>query len=237
MTTRADAPQAAERLDLSLYLVTDTELCGARGVPRTVREAVAGGATMVQVRDPRATGRQLCELVTAVRAELADIAERPIGAGFPDGAGLPGGKVPLLVDDRLDVALAAGADGVHLGQSDVPPQQARRIAPELLIGWSVSDARELAETAEFPPGTVDYLGIGPVFGTPTKPEAAPALGVAGLRELTAATELPAVAIGGVHAGNAAEIAATGVRGLCVVSEICAAADPASAAARLRKVHR
>lgn len=220
MTTRADAPQAAGRLDLSVYLVTDTELCGARGVPRTVREAVAGGATVVQVRDPRATGRQLCELVTAVRAELAE---------FP--------AVPLLVDDRLDVALAAGADGVHLGQSDVPPEQARRIAPELLIGWSVSDAAELAETAAFPPGTVDYLGIGPVFGTPTKPEAAPALGVAGLRELTAATELPAVAIGGVHADNAAEIAATGVRGLCVVSEICAAADPASAAARLRKVYR
>ena len=207
------------QLDLSLYLVTDTALCGARGVPATVREAVAGGVTVVQVRDPRATGRELFELVTEVRAELS-------GTG-----------VPLLVDDRLDVALAAGADGVHLGQSDLPAAAARAAAPGLLIGWSVTCAAELAAVAEMPAGTVDYLGIGPVFSTPTKPDAAAELGVGGLRELVAATGLPCVAIGGVHAGNAAEIAATGVDGLCVVSEICAADDPRAAAARLRKVHR
>lgn len=205
------------KADLDLYLVTDTGLCGDRGVPETVRAAVAGGASVVQVRDPDASGRQLYELTARVREVLA-------GTG-----------VPVLVNDRLDVALAAGADGVHLGQSDLPVRSARAIGgADLIIGWSVSDADQLATTAELPAGTVDYLGIGPVFTTPTKPDAAPATGLAGLRELVAATALPTVAIGGVNAGNAEDVLATGVDGLCVVSEICAAPDPEFAAARLRK---
>lgn len=206
------------KADLTLYLVTDTGMCGARGVPATVRQAVAGGATTVQVRDPDASGRELHELVVRVREELA-------GTG-----------VALFVDDRLDVALTAGADGVHLGQSDPPVPRAREIAgPGLLIGWSVSTRAELDAVNAFAPGTVDYLGIGPVFSTPTKPGAATPTGIEGLRDLVADTALPAVAIGGVHADNAAEIVATGVSGLCVVSEICAAEDAASAAAGLRKV--
>jgi len=204
--------------DLRLYLVTDTGLCGARGVPETVRRAVAGGATTVQVRDPNASGRELHELVARVRAEL-------VGTG-----------VALLVDDRLDVALTAGADGVHLGQSDLPVERARAVAgANLLVGWSVTCRAELDAANALPSGVVDYLGIGPVFGTPTKPGHAEPTGVDGLRELVAASRIPAVAIGGVHADNAEQVAATGVGGLCVVSEICAAADPAAAAAGLRKV--
>lgn len=204
--------------DLTRYLVTDTAMCAGRGVPETVRGAVAGGVTAVQVRDPTASARELYELVLRVREVLA------------------GSGVALLVNDRLDVALAAGADGVHLGQSDLPVERARRIGgPELVVGWSVSDATELETANAFPTGTVDYLGVGPVFGTPTKPNAAAATGVEGLRELVAATDIPAVAIGGVHADNAAEIAGTGVSGVCVVSEICAAEKPETAAARLRKV--
>ena len=206
------------KADLALYLVTDTAMCGARGVPETVRRALSGGATVVQVRDPAASGRELHELTTRVREELA-------GTG-----------VPLLVDDRLDVALTARADGVHLGQSEPPAARAREVAgPDFLVGWSVSTRDELDAANALAPGTVDYLGIGPVFGTPTKPGAAAPTGVAGLREMVAATAIPSVAIGGVHGDNAAEVAATGVAGLCVVSEICAAADPAAAAAALREV--
>lgn len=202
-------------IDLSLYLVTDTALCGHRGVVRTVREAVDGGVTVVQVRDPAATGRGLYELVVSVRDALR----------YTD--------VPLLVNDRLDVALAAGADGVHLGQSDLPVEAARAVLGEhRVLGYSVSTSDELAGV----PSGVDYLGVGPVVATPTKSDAADAIGVDGLRDLTTRANLPCVAIGGVHADNAAEIAATGVAGLCVVSEICAADDPCSAAATLRKVN-
>ena len=203
--------------DLALYLVTDTGMCAERGVAETVRSAVRGGVTIVQVRDPEASARELYELVLRVRGAIA-------GTG-----------VPLLVNDRLDVALAAGADGVHLGQSDLPVDRARALTgPDFLIGWSVSNAAELDAANALARGTVDYLGLGPVLSTPTKPEAASATGVDGLRQLVAASRLPSVAIGGVHADNAREVLGTGVDGLCVVSEICAAEDPESAAARLRK---
>ena len=207
----------AADLDLDLYLVTDTGMCAERGVVETVRSAVRGGVTVVQVRDPDASARELYELVLRVREVVA------------------GTRVPVLVNDRLDVALAAGADGVHLGQSDLPVRRARALAgPDFLVGWSVSDAAELDAANSLPPGAVDYLGLGPVLGTPTKPEAAAPTGVEGLRQLVAASRLPSVAIGGVHADNAREVLDTGVDGLCVVSEICAAEDPESAAARLRK---
>lgn len=202
-------------LALDCYLVTDRAQCAARGLGATVEAAVQGGATAVQLRDPAATGRELCELAAALVARLA-------GTG-----------VPLLVDDRLDVALAAGADGVHLGQSDVPAPDARRLAgPGFLIGWSVHDERELDEVRRWPAGTVDYLGIGPVFPTRTKADAKEPLGVDGLRALVATSPLPCVAIGGISLQRAAEVWATGVAGLAVVSAVCSADDPADAARRL-----
>lgn len=203
-------------LDLGLYLVADSGLCGTRGVVPTVVAAVRGGVTVVQVREPEATTRELCELAEAVRDALA-------GTG-----------VPLMVNDRLDVALAVGAQGVHLGQSDLPATQARRIGgPDLLIGLSVSRAEETVEAEALPPGTVDYLGLGPVNATPTKPLAAPPLGLDGIARVRANTSLPCVAIGGVGAANAADVRATGVAGIAVVSAICAAPDPEAAAAALR----
>jgi len=200
----------SRRLDLSLYLVTDTVLCGQRGVPETVRAAIAGGVTVVQLRDPAATTRQLYEAALALRAVV--------------------GEVPLIVNDRLDVALAAGADGVHLGQADLPVHKAREIAgDDFIIGWSVSTADEVDRAAD-----VDYLGIGPIFPTATKPDAGAALGPAFVRELAARSTLPTVAIGGITADNAAQV--DGVHGICAVSAICAAADPRAAAESLRKAH-
>jgi len=204
-------------LDLSLYVVADTAVCGTRAVVTTILAAVRGGATAVQVREPLATTRQLCQLAQIVHQALA-------GTG-----------VPLLVNDRLDVALAVGAEGVHLGQSDLPATQARRIAgPDLLVGLSVSTLEQMAAANALPAGTVDYLGLGPVFATLTKPLAAPALGLELTARLAAGTSLPCVAIGGIDAANAAQVRATGVDGIAVVSAVCAATNPKAAAAALRR---
>jgi thiamine-phosphate pyrophosphorylase len=206
-------------LDLSLYLVLDQGLCGDRSMVDVVRAAVRGGVSLVQVREPRASTRQLCRIAEAVHGELA-------GTG-----------VPLLINDRLDVALAIGAEGMHVGQSDLPAPAARRIAgADLLIGLSVSSLAEVEEALAMPAGTVDYLGLSPVFGTPTKPEAGPGVGLDGARGLRiAAKELPCVAIGGINAENARSVWETGVAGLAVVSAICAATDPQAAAEALARI--
>ncbi len=203
--------------DPTLYLVTDTALAGARGVPDVVRAAVAGGVTAVQVRDKTASRRELYALTLAVRAVL------------PPG-------VALFVNDAVDVALLAGADGVHVGQHDLPAAGVRAlIGPDRLLGLSTGTGDELAAALALPPGTVDVVGIGPVWTTPTKPEATTALGpegVAALAAEAAAGGLRSVAIGGITAERAPLV--TGVDGICVVSAVCAAADPAAAARALRE---
>jgi len=201
--------------DLSTYLVTDPELCGDRGVLDTVRAAVEGGVTAVQLRDKHASARSLSLLADAVLRNL-------------EGTG-----VAVVVNDRLDVALAVGAHGVHLGQEDLRVEDVRRLAgPDLLIGWSVATHEEMTTANALPNGTLDYLGLGPVFATPTKTDAANALGIDGLTDLCRRTHLPCVAIGGIHAGNAADVRGSGVDGVAVVSAICSASDPAGAAATL-----
>lgn len=206
-------------IDLRLYLVTDRMLCGARGVTSTVRAAVAGGVTAVQVRDRAADGHDLYHLAVELVAILA-----------PSG-------VPLVVNDRIDVALAAGAQGTHLGQGDLPADRARAIAgPDHLIGWSATSA-EMAPLAAWPPGTVDYLGVGPVWATPTKADAGSPIGLDGLGESCRVAArlpvpLPCVGIGGIDATNAAAVLEAGAAGVAVVSAICAAVDPAGAAAEL-----
>jgi thiamine-phosphate pyrophosphorylase len=206
--------------DPTLYLVTDTALARPRPVADVVRAAVAGGVTTVQVRDKTASRRELLELTRAVRAALAD---RP--------------DVALWVNDAVDVALLAGADGVHVGQDDLPPAEVRALlGPGRLLGFSVSSVAELDVARALPAGTVDLVGIGPVWTTPTKPDAGSALGPDGVRALADAARaagFATVAIGGIDAARAAEVAATGVDGVCVVSAVCTAPDPAEAARALR----
>lgn len=203
-------------LDLSLYVVLDSALCGERGVVATAQAAVSGGATAIQVREPAASTRDLCRLAEAVHQALA------------------GTDVPLLINDRLDIALAVGAEGVHLGQSDLPPSHARRVAGgDLLIGLSVSGVPQTDEAKALPQAMLDYLGVGPVFATATKPLAAPPLGLSGLAQVRAAARLPCVAIGGINSSTAEQVRATGVDGIAVVSAVCAASDPKAAAAILR----
>jgi thiamine-phosphate pyrophosphorylase len=209
----------SRRLDPTLYLVTDTLLCAPRAVPEVVAEAVAGGVTAVQVRDKTASRRELLALTRAVQAALE-----------------PTPHVPLFVNDAVDVALITGADGVHVGQDDLPADEVRALlGPDALLGVSTGSDAELDAVLALPAGTVDLVGIGPVWSTPTKPDAGESLEPAGVRALAGrarAAGLLAVAIGGVHADNAAQV--TGVDGICVVSDICAAPDPAEAARLLRK---
>ena len=204
--------------DPTLYLVTDTALSAPRSVPEVVAAAVAGGVTAVQVRDKTASRRDLLALVRAVQVVLP-------------------AEVPLFVNDAVDVALAAGADGVHVGQDDLPADEVRRLlGPDALIGVSAGTPEELATVTALPPGTVDLVGIGPVWATPTKPDAGAALGPDGVRlvaDAARAAGLRSVAIGGIHADTAGAVAAAGVDGICVVSDVCAAADPAEAARLLR----
>lgn len=203
-------------LDLRLYLVTDAALTRDRGLGATVRAAVEGGVTVVQLRNPTATAAQLYAAAIELRTTL-----EPTG-------------VPLIVNDRLDVALAAGADGTHLGQGDLRPDLARAIAgPDHVIGWSAATGSEMAGLAEWSPGTVDYLGVGPVRSTPTKVDAGAPIGIDGLRSTCRLAPVPCVAIGGIDATNARAAVAAGAVGVAVVSAICGAADPAGAAAELR----
>ena len=204
-------------LDLSTYLVTDTALCGPRGVVATVREAVAGGATTVQIREKDAAARDLLELVRSVADAVGD-------------------RAAVLVDDHVDVFLAARAagsavHGVHLGQSDLPVREAREvIGADAILGLTANTAAHLAALEALPPGTVDYLGAGVIRPTSTKPDHPAPLGVAGFAEIAAATPLPCVAIGGIRVDDVAGLKHAGAAGVAVVSAICAASDPRAAAA-------
>lgn len=199
-------------IDLSLYLVLDPDLCGSPAeMLRTTRLAAENGATVVQLRAPGWTKRQWLETARELKAVLA-----PFG-------------VPLIINDHVDIALAIDAAGVHVGQTDLPAVETRRlIGPDKVLGLSVSNAAELAAV----PQGVDYLGIGPVYPTGTKPDAAPATGVSLFAELVAATCLPVVAIGGINGGNCAPLFAAGAQGVAVVSAICGQADTARATAEL-----
>lgn len=200
--------------DPTLYLVTDPDMTAERGLVETARAAVDGGATMIQIRDKRADRATRVGLARAVKAALA------------------GRGAVVLINDDIDAALEAGADGVHIGQSDGDPVAARaRIGADRILGLSVETVAQ-AHAADG--RVVDYLGVGPVFATATKPDHAAPLGLEGLAEaVRAARAVPCVAIGGVGLAQTADVIAAGARGVAVVSAICAAHDPEEAARALR----
>lgn len=190
---------------LRLVVITDPSCGEGREIVDVVRAALRGGAPCIQLRGKDQPAR---EQIALARALLA--ATRAAGA-------------LLLVNDRLDVALAAGADGVHLGQDDLPVEAARRIVPPgFLVGISAETA-ELARAAER--GGADYVGTGPVYATGSKADAGDAIGCGRLAEVAAAVRIPIVAIGGIEAANAAEVAAAGAAGVAVISAVMRAADP------------
>lgn len=208
------------RRGLATYLVTDASASGDRGVLEVVRRAVDGGATAVQLREKTGTARELFELTVRAAEVVA-------------------GRALVIVDDRVDVFLAArsaGAvvHGVHVGQSDLPVDAVRRIVGDAaVVGLTANTPGHLDAVDALPSGAVDYLGVGVIRPTLTKPDHPTPLGVDGFAAIAAATVLPCVAIGGVSLADTAALRSAGAAGLAVVSAICAAEDPAVAARAFR----
>ena len=222
--------------DLSLYLVLDPDLCGgAEGMVSTTLAAIQGDVTVVQLRAPTWKKRAVAECAR----ELLRL--------------MPA-SVPLIINDHADVARAVGAAGVHVGQKDLSPEDCRLIVgPDAVVGLSISNIDELSrlivdersrlssdddvsrpgvdDVSRFSPA-VDYIGIGPIFPTGTKKDAAPVVGLDGLRRLLRNAPVPAVAIGGISEVNARSVCETGVHGIAVVSAICGKNDPETAARTL-----
>jgi len=196
--------------DLSLYLVLDPVLCGDLGMIETTRAAVAGGATIVQLRDKHAPTAAVIETGRALKKILQ------------------GTNARLIVNDNVEAAIAIGADGLHIGQEDMNAAKARRrIGPDMILGLSV-ETEVLATLID--PGIVDYAGIGPVFATPTKPDHKQPIGFDGLARIVGLCPVPSVAIGGLKAEHTREVFSVGADGLAVVSAICGQADPRKATA-------
>lgn len=196
------------RSRMQLYLVTDPDLCRATGLVETVRQAVAAGVTFVQLRDKGATTRDRIAQALALKQVLQT------------------SNVPLVINDDPEAALAAEVDGVHIGQGDISAAKARALlGPGKIIGLSC-ETPEAVSAAD--PALVDYLGLGPVFGTATKAYHDRPIGFDGLARMVALTGLPTVAIGGLKAGHRTHVRAAGADGLAVVSAICGQSDVARA---------
>jgi thiamine-phosphate pyrophosphorylase len=200
-----------------LYFVTDRGLCGEKSLAEVVLQAVRGGAACVQLREKNVSTDFFVEEASRIKALIA-----PYG-------------VPLIINDRIDVALAVGADGVHVGQEDMPYGIARRLmGPKAIIGLSVETWEDVEQAQGL---DCDYLGVSPVFATPTKTNTKEPWGLEGLAKIRAVSRHPLVGIGGLNAGNTEAVVMAGADGIAVVSAICASPDPYAAARELDEIIR
>lgn len=200
--------------DLSVYLVMGPGDVRQHGLEEVLSRALKGGVTLVQLRDKTADKQQFVELGRAMQALL-----KPAG-------------VPLIVNDRVEEAIALDAAGVHVGQDDMPARLARQsVGPERLVGLSSSRPEDAAAAD---PQVVDYLGAGPVHVTTSKADAKSPIAAQGVEAICRASSLPVVAIGGIREVDVPDLVAAGAAGVAVVSAICAAEDPEAAARGLRR---
>jgi thiamine-phosphate pyrophosphorylase len=198
-----------------LYFVTDRGLCGRRALADVVLQAIRGGASCVQLREKNAATRAFVEEARRIKELMAPF------------------RVPLIINDRIDVALAVGADGVHVGQDDMPYEIARKLmGPKAIIGLSVETWEDVERAEEL---DADYLGVSPVFATPTKTDTKEPWGIEGIARIKAFSRHPLVAIGGLNASNAETVVLAGADGVAVVSAICAAPDPLAASRELTEI--
>ena len=212
---RQSARDFARRL--GLIVITDPGVPEGRSVVDVVRAALRGGAPAVQLRAKETCAREMAELARALARECR------------------AADALLFVNDRVDVALAAGADGAHVGEDDLPLAAARGIVPPgFLLGMS-ADTVEVALRAQR--DGADYVGVGPVYVTASKPDAGEAIGPARIAEVAAAVRIPVVGIGGIDAGNAAEVVRAGAAGVAVIRAVMAAADPEVAVRELMEAMR
>jgi len=189
---------------LRLVAITDDAEDGRATLTDRVAAAVRGGATSVQVRLKSATPREVVEITRSIMSRVT---------------------VPVIVNDRADIALAAGAAGVHVGEADLPVAAIRRFAPaNFIVGASLGSDGELANAKD-----ADYVGIGPVYGSDSKSDAGSAIGVEGFKRLASLVAHPAVAVGGITADRALQITVAGAAGVAVINAILMADDPESAA--------
>jgi thiamine-phosphate pyrophosphorylase len=208
------------KVDLSLYVLVDPVRAAGRPLEEVATAAVRGGATLVQLRNKRSETRELVEQARAIKRAVAQ------------------SNAPLLVNDRVDVALAAEADGVHLGRDDLDPVTARRLlGAKAIIGATVRGEQDVASLA---PDAIDYVCIGGVFATASKDNPDPPIGLQGMAHLARlvrerAPGLPIGAIAGIDESNAAAVMDAGAEGIAVVSAVTAATDPEAAARRLRAI--
>jgi thiamine-phosphate pyrophosphorylase len=204
-----------QSFDLSLYLIIGPAHCAGRDMAEVAMAAAEGGASIVQLRDKASGTGRMVQDARRLKECLA-----PFG-------------VPLLINDRVDVALAAGADGVHIGQQDMDPVDARHLlGDDAIIGLTVKFHHE-AEA--IPLSVVDYASIGGVFATVSKQNPDPPIGLDGLASIAATIDLPLVAIAGITRETTPQVIAAGVGGVAVISAVCAAPDPRAAAAELRAI--
>jgi len=204
-----------ENIDYSLYLVTDRELSRGRTTQQIVEAALRGGVTCVQLREKTCSTREFITQALSIKDHLKRH------------------NVPLIINDRVDIAQAVNADGVHLGQSDMPIEMAKVILKDsMIIGIS---AESLKDAVQAEKDGADYIGVSPIFATPTKTDTAPPLGLEGLREMRKSVKIPLVGIGGLNKKNAGEVIKNGADGVAVVSAIVAADDPEKAARELSKI--
>ncbi|AKN33629.1 thiamine-phosphate synthase [Clostridium carboxidivorans P7] len=186
-------------IDYGLYLITDRSFLKGRDLKKVVEEAILGGVTLVQVREKDISTREFYN----VALEVKEVTKHY--------------KVPIIINDRLDIAQAIDAEGVHLGQSDMPIKFARKIlGKEKIIGISAGNVKEAVEAER---DGADYLGIGTVFYTGTKKDIKTPIGIEGLKEVCNSVKIPSVAIGGVNETNFKEVLSTGVNGISVISAI------------------
>lgn len=198
-----------------VYLVTDRTLCGNKSLEDVVLQALQGGVMCVQLREKDVSTRFFVEEARKIKALTAQF------------------RAPLIINDRLDVALAVEADGVHIGQEDMPYAEARNLmGPQAIIGLSVETWDDVVQAEEL---DVDYLGVSPIFETPTKTDTKGSWGLEGLARIKAYSRHPLVAIGGLNASNAADAVMAGADGIAVVSAICAAPDPLHASRELHDI--
>ena len=202
-------------VDWSLYLVTDKDLALGRPVEDIVSAALKGGVSIVQIREKDKSTRDFLAQAEKIHRLCRDY------------------HVPLIVNDRIDVAMAIGAEGIHIGQSDMPYAVARQlVGPDVLIGLSVENMDHVSAAESW---DVDYYGVSPIFSTPTKTDVYTEWGIQGLQNLRWKSQKPLIAIGGLNASNAAEIVRAGADGVAVVSAIMSAPDPEIAAHDLKNI--
>jgi thiamine-phosphate pyrophosphorylase len=198
-----------------VYLVTDRGLCLNRPLEDVVMHAVQGGVAYIQLREKDVSTRFFVQEAKRIKKLLSSY------------------KIPLIINDRIDIALACGAEGVHIGQEDMPYEIARKLmGKKAIIGLSVENWADVEESQKL---DVDYIGVSPVFSTPTKTDTKGAWGLAGLAKVKAFSRHPLVAIGGINEDNAGEVIAAGADCIAVVSAICAAPDPAVASRNLKSI--